>query len=288
MNSYTVGRILVGLAGAAVATLLVLSLAPIAFGGLDVTMDEDLKVEYDDKEQTLTIDGNINIASAMPWDIDLVLSIILGTEDNPIWSSSSSTTIPSGKTGSLPIDFKIGVDDLMLYFLTCVGSEFKSDSTDGTFEGHFSLPLTIRLDGDYIQGLVSFDVGVGFDLGGSATGKLERDEAGTKLKGDITIELPEGLAFEYKTTFTFVIEDKNGNSVTGSLSYDGSGGTEGKIDLEMSTDPPSATIADILLSYQNNGGTFTLNGKEITLTPEQIALLIDSIKGLLDHAGVTL
>ncbi|MDR0778651.1 MAG: hypothetical protein LBE48_04365 [Methanomassiliicoccaceae archaeon] len=288
MNSYTVGRILVGLAGAAVAAILVFSLAPIAFGGLDVTMDEDLSVEYDDMTQTLTIEGNINIASAMPWDIELSYEVVLGTEDNPIWSSSKSTTIPSGQTGSLPIDFEIGVDDLMLYFLTCLESEFKSDSTDGTFEGKFSLPLTIKLNGSYIQSLVGFDVGVGFDLGGSAKGKLECDEAGTKLKSEIKIELPEGLAFEYECTFAFKITDKDGNSVNGTLSYDGSSGTEGVISLDVSTDPSSVTIAGILDSYLNGGGTIELNGKTIVLTPEQMKTLADAIKGLLDHAGVTL
>ena len=275
MNSYKTSKLVLGLASIVVGSLLYVSLAPIAFGGLDVAMDDDLTVEYDGAD--LIVDGNISIASSMPWDINLEYEVILGTLDNPIYSITNTAEIKSGETGSVSVNFNVGTDILMLYFLSCVESEFKSNSVDGTFEGLFSLPLTVLIDGDYVQSIVKFSVGVGFDLGSGATGMLELSGGGSDLNGWLTFIPDLSILFTSVFNVTFDINTDIG-SIHGTMTASASGVTYNIAGTD--------SLAYILGYFLLNGGDVELNGSPVTLTPEQINMMISSIIGMLDYAKV--
>ena len=282
MKGFMVGNIVLSLVGVSTAALLVLSVAPIAFGGLDVTMDNDLRFEYDSTTGTLTVDAGITIKSGMPWNINLSYEIILGPPGSPVISVPGSVTIPGGGEENLKIEFGFNPGDLLVYLLSSMESNFQSND-DGEFSGNFSLPLTVNLTGDYVGGVVDFGIGVGFDLGGSAEGELERDAAGTYIKGGLTFDSIAPIPIASDINIAFSIEPAGyAGSIIGSLKYSPGAGSIG-LDIETSAGQP---IADLLEHFQNNGGTVKVNGTAVTLTQGHVDVLIASIYGMLDHAGV--
>ena len=285
MNSYTIGSIALMLAGISVGALLLLSLAPIAFGGLDVTMDEDLTIKYDPAKGILSVDAEITIESSMPWDINIDYEVILGSPDSPAIHIAGSVTIPSGGKGVLKIEEKFDVHELLLYLLGCIESSFELNDEDGTFSGRFSLPLLVNITGDYMNSIMGFDVGVWFDLGGEATGKLERDAAGSTLEGTVTFVTSVSLPITTgDITFSITPEGGSPGIINGIVSYTSVGSPN--IELSMGTDPSGTPMADILESFRANGGTLRVNGAPFALTPGETELLIDSIYSMLAHAGV--
>jgi len=289
MNSYRISKFLVGVASIAVAALLYVSIAPIAFGGLDVKVDKDLEVDFDGAN--LNVDGSISISSNMPWDLSINYKIILGTEDNPIISSEGSTDVPSGTVGTLSLNLTATTEDLMLYFLSSMDSEFKSNGIDGIFFGHFMLPMTVLIYGDYIQKIVTYSINIGLDLGGNANGNLNRDVAGAKLNGGVTFDDRTAIGLpQMNATFTFsIMTTDHLRSIDGHITFSTSAsGDEQSISYDMTASPTGDTIHDILEYVQNNGGFFKLNGSsEIALGPQQISVLAYSINGMLGQAGVT-
>jgi len=273
MKGFIIGNILLSLAGVGTAALLVMSVAPIAFGGLDVTMDEDLKFNFDG--ETFTVEAGITIKSNMPWDINLAYELTLGPPGNPIMYDSDSTLIKSGGEGKLKLKIEANAGKLLVYFMDCVESSLQIND-DGTFTGHVSLPLNVNLTGDYIGS--QFDVNVGFDLGGSAEGLFEIDDDGTSLEGNIRFE--SEVDFPVSVDMGFEIIHETGGSVKGSLKY-----LNKDLELKVWSVDGLTSIADILEKVYEDGGTLKVDGKTIAMDKEMLDMLINSISGMLESAG---
>jgi len=285
MNSYKVSKFVVGLAGICVSVLLYVSLAPIAFGGLDVKMDDDPKVEYDDTENAFKVNGNISIASSMPWDISLGYEVILGTVDKPFYSFSDCAEIKSGETGNVPVKVNAGVDALILYFLSCMNSGFQSDTIGGVFSGQLSLPLTVLIDGDYIQKIVQFSVCVGFDMGGDIImGSLTKDAGETTLDGELKFKPASSITFP-NLTIAFSIESNEipAKTLSGTMSCTNNADGSQSVIYNISS---GSQILDVLASLQIHGGIMKVGAFESELGPGQIGMLADSIVGMLGMAVV--
>ena len=286
MKGYILGKIILGVAGISASLLLVLSLAPIAFGGLDVSMNEDLTFEYDDVNKTLQVETSINVTSSMPWDIGLSYEIILGTGDNPAFTSPGSTTLKRGETGVLEFEAKAEASALLVYLLSSMEMDFRSVDEHGAFSGRFMLPLTVNISGDYVRNLVDFDISVVFDLGGEATGTLGRNDPGTILEGTVTFADPSILPITAFINLPFSIEPNGGSlaTINGVIGYYNPGSPN--LSLTINTSGPS--IESILKEVEEYGGIVKIDATPVTMTPELMSMLIRSISGMLDHAAVTL
>lgn len=289
MIGYKLAKLLLSVAGMATGALLLLSVAPIAFGGLEVTMNQDLNLDYNPVDGTLTVDAGITISSIMPWDINIDYEIILGTPDNPALTIPGSTNIPSGGSGTIDVHFEANAGDLLTYLLTSMDTSFQSNDEDGTFSGHFSLPLTVNIAGDYVQSLVGFDVGVIFDLGGDAEGKLEKDAGGTFLAGEVFFNPGVDLPIDATFNVTFRIETDDLRSINGTMSYTNMP-LPGNPNLELNivTDPSITPIESILTYAYGHMSTTKVfvDGAEVTIDQEKMDMMLGAIGSMLNHAGV--
>jgi hypothetical protein len=173
----------------------------------------------------------------------------------------------------------------------------------GAFDGRFSLPFTVLVQGDYIQRIIQFNVGVEIDMGGYATGTIDIDPSERLLTGELTFG-STGMTLPLPDTgWTFSFEISTGtDSINGFVAYMyDSIGKKGYVSFFVDS---SAPLVDVLQAFLENGGSFSfrVNGGEptkISLTAEDMELLadsaaqyikiiIESMIGLAGSAGVTI
>ena len=258
----------------AVVAVLVLSVIPLAAGGIVPSIENEPTATI--VNENLLLEGSLKVESTLMWDItdfSYKLEVVQGdikiAESSPI-----DLTIRKGETTYLPFSIEIPMLDMALLMLSSgVGA--------GGFIGAMEIPLRMTIQGNYIQGLAGFnmtlDLSIKLDEPSGGYGSLKY--SGNILKGTAEFDasgifggmINEEIDIEIDgLSFGFVKVSESGSIIT--------------VDVEIGN-----SSKDLLDALKDAGDvTVKIGSDEVHLNDEEIAVLIDMLEKIINTPGVSL
>lgn len=272
---HVTSKVIIALIEIGLVALLLVSVIPLATGGIQADMVKDPDATLNPDGTAITIEGEAYVENQMMWNIGLSYNVIIGTADHPVASSDPvDVTVVKGEITYLPFSIEIPVMTSAMYMI--------STYSDGTIK----LPAIFHLNGDYIDKIIGFDVNVDFTMTvQSAAPVMETD--GKNISGSGSFDSPVDLPVMNKT-LELSISNDSGAVVTGSftvivnnesnISYTfnfGSGtGPDLITAIESAMDAEGHLIIDL-----GTDGIYNLNA-------DQTQTFIDTVRTLLNMAVV--
>jgi hypothetical protein len=268
-------KILLKIASIALIAVLVVSVIPIVSGGISLDVKKAPTAAPVD-EDTIRIDGSFAVGNDLMWDItDFSYSVKI---KNDLFSAGeySRNNVLIAKGGETEIGFEIDISMTELMLMAISGGL----EPGGTI-GSMKIPLSLSIGGNYIQGLVGFDVflDLSVEMEG-VSGSISYDSVTGKLEGSADFDVGDILS---GVTGTFGAPITATNS-SGSKIVEGNVEviilSDGSAELNFDLAPTSASgLTDLLEALKD---TTIKIGDDITLTPEQAEEFIAMIEYILN------
>jgi len=163
-------KIFVVLISLSLLALVVLAVYPVATGGLNVTQDEELTIETDPMVPIyFDITGQLTITSTLPYDInDVNPQIYMESADKSVrvnlYSEGEFTILKNG-SHTVIIDSQVLVPELLLFLIV--------DNQGSSSETGMYLPLTIEVNGSYMQKMMKLGINADIDAKVVESGHVE-------------------------------------------------------------------------------------------------------------------
>ncbi|MFA6709743.1 MAG: hypothetical protein WC067_00115 [Candidatus Methanomethylophilaceae archaeon] len=177
-------KIFVILISLSLLALVMLAVYPVATGGLNVTQDEELTVEIDPVVPIyFDITGQLTITSTLPYDIsDVDPHIYMESTDKSVrvdLYKEGKFTIPSNESHTVTIDSRVLIPELLLFLIV--------DNQESVSETGMYLPLTIEVNGSYMQEMMNLSIDADIDAKVVESGHVE--DTITEYSGDDLIRV---------------------------------------------------------------------------------------------------
>ncbi len=271
------------LATIGVFAMVAMAFYPMATGGLDVDTigyNKDTKIIIEDDLDLSVTMGKIVIGSNMPYDFTRVaVSVYMDVNDKvniPIYDLGS-TVLKKGEKLIIDLDLLIPPDRLMEMSAWMLSEN--ATSTTG-----FNVPITLHVQGYYLNDMIGASADVKMDANISSTSKIVITESTpNKISGTLS-ELSTGLLNSIPASGSCSISGADGVSVVDlKLSKDG-----GIVSISAESVSGNDIVKDLNSCAAGNNGALKLKLNVDGHDPREIDLNSDQTKAFIEVIGTSI